>query len=227
MKKLLYLVTAGIICLAYFSCSSENEVAIDDSSHAASAFRIADPDVGTAKSLYITMMSSTEYNDLKSSIAAFNAKLKNHDISFPEKAKWMAWINEEISTTSFTSVSEFETMYDDSVSKLAKMMAANKTLFDFLGKADNDQIGIITGPEFDPPGHTTESDCIDGCIEDFENGEAVGGIMLNSALENAFSYYNPLNPMGRFYRITSAFQSFWNFRNNLIDVFGTCVNNCG
>ncbi|AXG75038.1 hypothetical protein DVK85_12690 [Flavobacterium arcticum] len=170
-----------VLTLSFFSCSTENNDATttENAASTSSAFQLkslSTTDLGTAKQLYIDMMGTQKYSDYKSALAAFTDKLGLNKITGTTKIEWMSWINNNLNKTSFTSVTEFESMYDDSVNKLSIMIGANTALYDYMSKADVYQIGIILQPEHD--NHTVDypvqtNSCLDDCISICDSAQDV------------------------------------------------------
>lgn len=171
MKKFTLPTLICVLSLSFFSCSKDNSEIVSENQLTNYQLKALNTtDLATAKQLYIDMMATQEYANFKNSIKNFNDRLGvANQVSFETKAEWMDWIRSNILITAFTIISEFETFYDDSISKLDTMIAANSTLYNFMDKADSAEIGQIITPEFNdtiPGGYpVTTNSCVDGCID--------------------------------------------------------------
>lgn len=175
MKKFFFF---GLCSLSLvFACTNDGDSNASAKTTFDQSARLGIIDVATAKQMYINMTATQDYIDFKKSIKDFNALLGGKNaVSFDTKAKWLTWINTNLSLTSFQSVNHFETMFDDMVSKAQILLDANSDLFEFIGKADKNEIIIVVAPEIGDgtvPEHTySPSSCLDDCIEAYELADA-------------------------------------------------------
>jgi len=173
-----YLLSAALLLsMFYFSCSPESDLVIGDPSEAKIenlstnplAKSLTSSDLNTAIQQYAALTKTKAYTDYINSIEAFNLKLLSNNISFDTRSQWMTWINSNISSTSFNSVLQFQSMYDNSILLQKNMIAANPNLFNFIKNASGGQIRQIFAPEFHnniPGGYPiSTSSCIDDCID--------------------------------------------------------------
>lgn len=202
MKKILL---PSIFCAFafFYSCSSDSDTVTDKNTQvntesSANSHRLNNTDLDTARQLYADMTKTTEYTDYKASLRAFNEKLHPNNISYVEKSDWMDWIRVNISATTFNSVQEFESMFDDSVNKLTILMDSNRTVYDFLLNADVDQINIITKPErgFIPNPPVTTNGCIEDCMDTADAAFDSAQADHDAAIEAAGSMINPAMALG-------------------------------
>ncbi|MEL1243689.1 hypothetical protein AAEO56_05405 [Flavobacterium sp. DGU11] len=220
MKK--FLLPIGIIALSmFFACSSENDATSSQTINTTAAYRIGSMDVSTAKQLYLDMTKTNEYIDFKKAIKDFNSLLGANEVSFESKAKLMAWINSNLSKTSFKSVTQFETMFDDSVNKGQILIDANTKLFGYLGKADKDEIAIIVAPEIGDgsiPDYTASpSSCLDDCIAAYETA-------YEQATED---YYGDLDtPSGDIFSAISLVLNLSDYEHTIYVDLPYQFNNC-
>ncbi|QYJ68872.1 hypothetical protein [Flavobacterium litorale] len=160
-----------VLTLSFFSCSTDNNDTTTETTANTSNFQLKKSnkiDLATAKQFYVDMMATQEYTDYKSALATFTGKLLLNEVRATNKAEWMSWINNNLNKTGFSSIAEFETIYDDTTNKLSKMISANIDLYDFIGNADLIQVGEVLEPEFanhtvDYPSNTDT--CLDNCID--------------------------------------------------------------
>jgi hypothetical protein len=150
MKKRFLTLIAGGLSLLSVSCSPENDVVTSSASgqnHSGFVTKsLPTKDLNDAVLLYTNMMGTQEYADLKASINAFNSKLYCN-VDFETKEEWVDWIRVNLSATGFSSLTEFETLYDATAANATVLIDNNDTLFRFFENADSPQIGVITAPE--------------------------------------------------------------------------------
>jgi hypothetical protein len=167
MKKQLLPLILVAFTLFTISCSTDNSNIPADNANtsAIQAKSLGTSDFETAKRLYADMVITQDYIDFKSSIAAFTRKLEGNNVMFITKSEWMTWITTNLSATSFTSVAEFEAMFDDAEYKMNVVMAANTTFYGLLAQADSNQYFYILHPGFTTPEYPANpQDCTDDCI---------------------------------------------------------------
>lgn len=227
MKKLTLPTILCLITLSFFSCSTENDDVTNETTTANEilfqAKSLTVTDLDKAKQLYIDMMGTQEYADFKNSIKNFNDKLgAANDVNFETKREWMDWINNNIANTSFTSVTQFETIFDDSINKSDAMVNANPTLFNYVKDADRGQILIIFTPEEGdgnlPDNGYTPSSCLDDCIEEYETAYAAATEQYYDTVEQGTN--------GTFLGSVSIFFGLRNYEHTINEVLPLNYNNC-
>lgn len=75
--------------------------------------------------------------------------MKNSPVFLTTRAQYITWINANLSSTNFTSVTEFTTLYDDMVTKGQTLVSNNSTFFNHLMNADELQVKEIMYPLID------------------------------------------------------------------------------
>lgn len=173
MKKLALPFIFCVSTLFYFSCSSDIDNTTDNQQQESTSFQLKSmpsDSIAVAKRLYADMMQSQPYIDMKTSVRAFNTKIGyNKGVSFLTKAEWMQWINSNISKTNYTSVSQFEYMYNDFVNKSTIVRQRNQRLFSLLHTAaNNDSVySYIITPELQivTPQPDIQSACEEACMD--------------------------------------------------------------
>jgi hypothetical protein len=178
-------------------------------------------DVAKAAQLY---MKTQEYQDFKKSIRDFNSKL-SQSVIIENKADWMAWINVNLSSTSFASVIEFETMYDDFTNKAEILVLANAELFDLMKNSKVDQLQQILEPEFNHDFPVSSSSCQDDCQATC-NGQLD---ILDSAVGRALNdiFRRPYNPG---YTDADAYETVMQYYEerwwDIVQQFNNCLSGC-
>ncbi|NDI98937.1 hypothetical protein GWA97_07605 [Flavobacterium sp. LaA7.5] len=179
MKKIFLCLLLGTSLSIYVSCSTENN---DTTSSETSTLTEANfttkslnvSDLDKAQQLFLDMIATQDYIDLKAQMKAFNRKLGgNNHVSFSTKQDWMTWINANISNTDFTSISEFELFYDDIYGKSEYLVLNNAELYQLIANADNNDIRIIFRPtegDGSLPDHddVIPTSCYDNCCASYE-----------------------------------------------------------
>ncbi|GGB73489.1 hypothetical protein GCM10007424_11750 [Flavobacterium suaedae] len=139
----------------------------------------------------------------------------------------MDWIRNNISNTSFTSISQFEILYDNSISKLDTMISANKTLYDFMDKADSSDIGQIIAPEFNdtvPGGYpVVTNSCVDNCIDWCDSALD----LIDSILQDSLAIAETATYSTVYLQATlSAYQAHANQYISVTGQFNQCIGTC-
>lgn len=144
-----------LLSLFFVSCSENEDVVVNDSFlqtefSAQYAHRggtsLSPEDFDEAKGLYIAMINSSEYEIYTASLRTFVVKLNDNEADFETKDDAMKWINQNISVTSFTNVSEFESMFDDNINALEVLVDLNERVYELMSGADLGQLQVILSP---------------------------------------------------------------------------------
>ncbi|MEE1898074.1 hypothetical protein GN157_00295 [Flavobacterium rakeshii] len=146
MKKLALPFIFCVSTLFYFSCSSDIDNATDNQQPESVSFQLKSmptDSINKAARMYVLMTQTQDYIGFKSSISAFNSKVAPNRVSFSSKSEWMNWISGNISKTGFTTVTQFENMYDDFVTKFDLLMQNNDELFKLIELAANDTTTLL------------------------------------------------------------------------------------
>lgn len=168
MKKIFLFFALGLVSTIYLSCSDESDSLSESTNDVKLASRetssLSTTEVKDAQKLYLAMISTAEYKSFGVLIDSFNEKLNGNKVSFSTKTEWVDWINGNISKTRFSSVSQFNSMYDNLAVKLSGLTTNNAHLFYLLNRANEVEfIKISTYPRFNY--QTTGSvSCIVNCM---------------------------------------------------------------
>ncbi|WP_417356914.1 hypothetical protein [Flavobacterium sp.] len=168
MKKLALPFIFCVSTLFYFSCSSDIDNATDNKQPESISFQLKSmptDSINKAARMYVLMTQTQDYIDFKSSVSAFNSKVVPNRVSFSSKSQWMSWITDNISKTGFTTVTQFESMFDDCVTKFDLLMQNNDELFKLIEPAADDTTALlqIFEPELMPQPEPLQD--IDACKE--------------------------------------------------------------
>lgn len=146
MKKLALPFIFCVSTLFYFSCSSDIDNATDNQQPETISFQLKSmptDSITNAARMYVLMTQTQDYINFKSSISAFNSKVAPNRVSFSSKSQWMNWITGNISNTGFTTVAQFEGMFDDYVTKFELLHQNNTDLFDLIEQAGDDTTALL------------------------------------------------------------------------------------
>jgi hypothetical protein len=225
IKKTIFGILVVIISAnSFFGCSNDNqnESEIQNISQQA---RLRPIDLDVATRMYRDMTLTIEYLEYKFSQQELLIKMNSNNVTFTDKKEWITWLETNLDKTTFSSIEEFSSMFDNSLNKLNIMIAANSVLYGFMADADTNDFSVILMPEHStPPTQTTFSTCVDGCIdsniaasnenwdnfiEDTEDGMQSGGILGSLAI-----YFAQINYEKREVQILADYQNCFSACNS-------------
>ena len=217
------------ISLFVFSCSSEDSIEkeqdalTNDTPSQSQAYRLGQTDLAVAQQMYLDMMRTQEYIDFKAASANFRSKFNGNEITFKTRQDGVDWITNNLGKTSFTSVTEFETIFDEAVAKTNAWINANPTLFDFIKAADKEERMIIFKPEEgdgslpDYNGTVTTQSCMDDCVNAYETAYD----------EATDEYYDSIGePDGSIGYAILTFLNITDYENTIYETLPLAYNNC-
>jgi len=209
------------------SCSDENDTIMNNTGVQTDAIaghnKMGSTDLGRAKDLYAAMKASAEYGDFTNAVKSFNASLQV-EISFGSKAEWINWLRNNISRTAFTSVSQFETKYDNMIVKFRAMKAANGTLYFLLKDTKQSDLQVILQPEHGYQGqYQTQSECEENCMDFCESSLDDNDTVLDYTLflANTSSSESECESLSVW-----AYQHHNQFYHGIIYLYNQCLGNC-
>jgi hypothetical protein len=179
--KNFFLPVAFLATIMFSSCTSESKIE-DSSITTNSAFaRLGNDDFKNAQTQYLAMLKSSEYKDYKNSLKSFFSNLPFIEKMPTSDAEWSNWISDNIDSTKYDKIQDFESDYNNLTSKLNVVLGKNQQLFEYLSKADSKQFAEIFNlglnlPVVSYPQNT--SSCIETCINNHD--------AQMTALENAY-----------------------------------------
>ncbi len=164
------------------------------------------------------MMKTQDYEKYKEARNSFVAKLDNKLIFLKTKKDYMKWISNNLSSTKFSSSSEFEVLLDIMVSKYTILMKNNPKLYSYIIKADEKQFLTIVKPSLGKLPLTFKMNscantCMDACDATLNNIESGYGLLYAQYGGNAFTN-----------AIIDAM--YWSNYSSAIDDLNSCMSSC-
>lgn len=132
MKKILLLCSIALM----FACSNENETLVNETSNVQSttASRPLPPVEDATDEMFRDYVTSDIYLEVQGLISDFNNDL-NTDIDFSSTDEMFSWISANLSTTSFTSISEATSRWNNYRSKLLIERSTFAPVYQFIADA--------------------------------------------------------------------------------------------
>lgn len=189
MKKRILQIALASMFIFYASCSNESDVATQESGINSTVLKsdgLSEKELEDAILMYDAMIETAEYKAFELSLEEFNGKMNVENENMPtfvSKDDAMAWINNNLPNTNFSSVSDFEGDYDNLTGAMGNIMSNNMGLYNALSNASLEQTIEIMRPKYigvEIP--EVASECTDACLAAYNSGKSTADSVLNYVL---------------------------------------------
>lgn len=228
MKKIILPLILCASAFFYVSCSTDSsDLSTDSNSNSSVVFNtktLNTIDLEQAKKLFLDLYETQEYKDYLSSVTAINDKIQVYDIqdNLVTKKDWLNWVQNHISETSFSSINEFEIMFDDSANRLHTIMDDNATLYGYIAGANSSQLTEIYTPSIPSPEPpvSNNNECVENCMD-------LCSAAIDRLIDNEFKAIEDAFYAGATYQeLTSIKTLYANRYFGLITQLNNCIARC-
>lgn len=235
MKKRILQIALASMFIFYASCSNESDVITQESGTNSSIVKsggLSQTELEDAIRLYNDMIETTEYKAFDLLLEEFNWKMNVENENMPtfvSKDEAMIWINNNLARTNFSSISEFESDYDNLTGAMGNIMSNNMGLYDAFSGATLDQTIEIMNPKNPSVEYPTGPNaCELGCIISYDNDRqaAESDYSIAMALINGAENLGGNKEALALARQTAT-KLYRSKLNNLIYEFNGCIEGCG
>jgi hypothetical protein len=213
IKILLSIIATSTLFIA--SCSNEEKKITADTLTSA---KFTNNELNDMKASFIVVMKSEEYKQFHNKKDEMITKMDQESFTFKSRQDFVNWIsiNENLSKTNFSSITEAIELYDKSIDALSALRAKFKMFYDKLLIADTNEFLAICAPEMvHPQLQYSERSCVNSCIDTANAAYHLADITYEYAMNTG--------DFGMMYYGTIAYQNENNqITQNYISCFGAC-----